>query len=147
MKAVKEFVKRLLDPRGNKGAWTAEEDAQLLRAYALHPNEWTKIAMAVDRTESDCRDRYRGELAHKATRKAGTSGQSRYDNALMLGHWTKEEENKLVETIKEANVAIGNDALSHEAPWDVVVKKMEGTRSRQQCRKKWYAITSMYHRR
>jgi hypothetical protein len=56
---------------------------------------------------------------------------------LIAGAWSKEEEAKLIEIVKNVNTTVGNDPLGHEAPWDIVEERMGGTRSRMQCRKKW----------
>ncbi len=37
VKYVKDHVKRLYDPRGKKGPWSAEEDATLLRLVWAYP--------------------------------------------------------------------------------------------------------------
>ncbi|EKC98622.1 nucleolus protein [Trichosporon asahii var. asahii CBS 8904] len=120
---VKEVVKRMYDPRGRKGEWTMEEDFKLKQAYELYPNQWVKIAEEVQRTEFDCRDRWKGELKGRDSRKTGA--------------WSEEEVQKLIEAVKSANVAAGLDPLSGDTPWDVVVTNMGGTRTRTQCRKKW----------
>lgn len=120
---VKEVVKRMYDPRGRKGEWTMEEDYKLKQAYELYPNQWVKIAEEVQRTEFDCRDRWKGELKGRDSRKTGA--------------WSEDEVQKLIEAVKAANVAAGLDPLSGDTPWDVVVTNMGGTRTRTQCRKKW----------
>lgn len=89
----------------------------------MHPNEWTKIANMVERTETDCRDRYKNQLASLSTRNTG--------------HWSTREETKLARIVQEVNEQVGNDPLGYEAPWDIVSEKMGGLRSRMQCRKKW----------
>jgi hypothetical protein len=53
------------------------------------------------------------------------------------GPWTGEEEKSLRKAIEEANLAIGAEALSPEAPWEVVSAKMGHTRTSTQCRVKW----------
>lgn len=49
----------------------------IYRAYNIHPNEWARIANIVDRTETDCRDRYRNELQNRDTRIKGMQQVSR----------------------------------------------------------------------
>ncbi|KIR25677.1 nucleolar protein [Cryptococcus deuterogattii LA55] len=137
---VQPFVRRMLDPKAHKGRWTPEEDELLLRAYAQHPREWTKISSIVDRTEVDCRDRYLKELVNRDTRTAG--------------RWTKEEEDKLEEVVDRvvkglrAEQAIGEERENSgeeraelvepsDVPWDIVSKEMGNTRSMTQCRIKY----------
>nr|KIR44426.1 nucleolar protein [Cryptococcus bacillisporus CA1280] len=137
---VQPFVRRVLDPKAHKGRWTPEEDELLLRAYAQHPREWTKISSIVDRTEVDCRDRYLKELVNRDTRTAG--------------RWTKEEEDKLEEVVdrvvkglraEQANSEERENSGEERAelvepsdiPWDIVSKEMGNTRSMTQCRIKY----------
>ena len=77
----------------------------------------------VERTETDCRDRWQKQLAGKEDRTSG--------------FWSPEEVEQLVASIKQANEAVGQDAMSYEAPWEVVAKMMDGKRSSTACRKKW----------
>jgi hypothetical protein len=41
------------------------------RAYEQYPDKWTRIASIVDRTEKDCRDRWKHELRDKDSRQSG----------------------------------------------------------------------------
>lgn len=110
----------------------------MIRAYVTHPNEWTKIAMTVGRTEQDCRDRYKNDLETRDTRATGELAlEENVRRKLTIGPWTKDEEAKLIEIVRNVNTTVGNDPLGHEAPWDIVEERMGGTRSRMQCRKKW----------
>ncbi|KIY32766.1 nucleolar protein [Cryptococcus gattii E566] len=137
---VQPFVRRMLDPKAHKGRWTPEEDELLLRAYAQHPREWTKISSIVDRTEVDCRDRYLKELVNRDTRTAG--------------RWTKEEEDKLEEVVDRVAKGLRAEQANGEerensgeeraelvepsdVPWDIVSKEMGNTRSMTQCRIKY----------
>ncbi|WVW85069.1 hypothetical protein I302_107105 [Kwoniella bestiolae CBS 10118] len=121
---VLKMVQRMYNPWGHKGHFTPEEDAMLIQAYDLHPNQWGKIAELVERTYHDCRDRYTKELQHRHTRKTG--------------EWTEEEEKKLVQCIKKMNRSLGRDEMESDGiPWELVVKEMGGTRTVVQCRKKW----------
>ncbi|WVQ84247.1 hypothetical protein IAT38_006399 [Cryptococcus sp. DSM 104549] len=143
---LQAVVRRMYDPRGHKGHWSAEEDRQLLRAYDLTPGQWKTIASVVDRTESDCRDRYQKELAFKDGQRSG--------------RWSTDEENRLEEIVhrvmkdlqdKKGGRADGESEADEEAkggdgeevrvdekevPWVVVAREM-GTRSTTQCRIKW----------
>ncbi|EAL17189.1 hypothetical protein CNBN0180 [Cryptococcus deneoformans B-3501A] len=136
---VQPFVRRMLDPKAHKGRWTPEEDELLLRAYAQHPREWTKISSIVDRTEVDCRDRYLKELVNRDTRTAG--------------RWTKDEEDKLEEVVNRVAKGLRAEQVHGEkrkgleegaelvepsdVPWDIVSKEMGNTRSMTQCRIKY----------
>lgn len=62
------------------------------------------------------------------------------------GKWTAEEEDTLLQAVREANLALGKDEFARDAPWEVVVHKMGGKRTAPQCRKKWYVSSSLPHR-
>lgn len=95
-----------------------------ISAFEQHPQEWTKIAAIVDRSESDCRDRWRGELSQVEGKRGGK--------------WTQEEEEALIKAVTETKSKIGNGLIDPDTPWDLVVKLLGGTRSMTQCRKKWW---------
>ncbi|WWC88330.1 uncharacterized protein L201_003240 [Kwoniella dendrophila CBS 6074] len=122
---MQKAVQRMYDPNGHKGHFTPEEDAMLIRAYELHPNQWGKIAEIVERTYHDCRDRYTKELQFKETKQSG--------------EWSKEEIKKLTECIAKMNRSLGreNQFENENIPWNLVVKEMGNTRTVVQCRKKW----------
>ncbi|ORX37090.1 hypothetical protein BD324DRAFT_624745 [Kockovaella imperatae] len=125
VKYVKDHVKRVFDPLARKGPWTPKEDELLTRAQQSHPNQWAKISQIVERPELDCRCRWRDELQHVDTKQEG--------------HWTQDESTRLIEIVMELNTSLGQDPHGSEAPWDLVVEKMNGQRTRTQCRKKWQA--------
>jgi hypothetical protein len=56
---------------------------------------------------------------------------------MITGPWTNEEEERLIEIIKESNTALGADPLARDAPWEVVCQRMNGERTRSQIRLKW----------
>lgn len=96
--------------------------ALTLRAQDLHPNEWTKISELVDRTELDCRDRWR-DLRDLATRESG--------------RWSREETMALEAAVEKACKNAGRDVNTDAVPWDRVVELMEHKRTATQCRTKW----------
>ncbi|WWD18804.1 hypothetical protein CI109_103259 [Kwoniella shandongensis] len=121
---VQAYLRRAYDPKGHKGKWLPAEDAMLMRAYDLHPNEWSKISDIVERTTHDCRDRWTKELQHRDTRTQG--------------RWTAEEEEQLIECVKKVNRSLGQDELSsNDVAWEIVAQEMGGARSVTQCRIKW----------
>ncbi|KAL1409128.1 RNA polymerase I enhancer binding protein [Vanrija albida] len=120
---VKECIKRLYDPRAHKGPWTEAEDKELLRLYEQYPRQWVTIAETIGRTETDCRDRYDGQLMFKGK--------------IEQGAWSAEESQKLVEIITAVHAELGWDLSARDTPWEVVSQRFGGTRSATQCRKKW----------
>lgn len=92
------------------------------RAHNLYPSQWTKISEAVDRSELDCRDRWR-ELRDAPTRESGP--------------WSQEETAALEAAVKKACEVAGKDPIKDGVPWDAVVDLMQRKRTALQCRKKW----------
>ncbi|BEJ10714.1 hypothetical protein CspHIS471_0101360 [Cutaneotrichosporon sp. HIS471] len=121
VKSVVEATKRMYDPRARKGLWLPSEDKALLQAQDLFPNSWTRISEAVDRSEHDCRDRWR-ELRDARTRA--------------IGPWSAEEEAALRKAVAAACTAAGRDPVDG-VPWDDVVERMGRKRTAMQCRQKW----------
>ncbi|GMK59658.1 hypothetical protein CspeluHIS016_0802640 [Cutaneotrichosporon spelunceum] len=121
VKSVVEATKRMYDPRARKGLWLPSEDRALLKAQDMFPNSWTRISEAVDRSEHDCRDRWR-ELRDVRTRA--------------VGPWSAEEETALRKAVAAACAAAGRDPADG-VPWDDVVERMGRKRTAMQCRQKW----------
>lgn len=57
-------------------------------------------------------------------------------HTILLGPWTKEEEDELTKIVTEMTVEQGKD-VDNDIFWGVVSKRMGGKRGRQQCRIKW----------
>ncbi|KAI0355374.1 hypothetical protein OH77DRAFT_1402954 [Trametes cingulata] len=120
--AVYHHVRRARHPFAGKGAWTKTEDDLLLQCIQNMGQQWEKISDVVQRTASDCRDRYRNHLQDRDVRRVGA--------------WTKEEEEELTRIVTEMTVEQGKD-IDNDIFWGVVSKRMGGKRGRQQCRIKW----------
>ncbi|GJJ07103.1 hypothetical protein Clacol_001303 [Clathrus columnatus] len=120
VQAVYHHVKRTYNPLGCQGKWIPEEDAALRRAVADLGFSWTKVSQHIGRTPADCRDRWRNHV--------GISNK--------YGKWSLEEEEELTNIIKSFTIDKGKD-LDSEVFWKAVSDKMEGRRSREQCRNKW----------
>jgi hypothetical protein len=58
-----------------------------------------------------------------------------------LGHWSKEEEDKLTVIVTDMTVNQGKD-IDNDVFWGKVSELMGGKRGRQQCRIKWYTSIS-----
>lgn len=87
-----------------------------------HGQAWTKVSAEVGRGASDCRDRWRNHLTYKDTKQSG--------------HWSKDEEDKLIGIVKAMTLDKGKD-LNNDIFWTTVSERMGGTRTRGQCRIKW----------
>lgn len=134
--SVYHHTKRIMQTDARKGPWSAEEDAKLKSAYKQFGPSWIKVSAVVGRWENDCRDRWRAYVGP--------------NERIQKGKWSKEEEDKLRETIRQVKIDIAkwkkenaNGAPIEDEPaggsdmfWSRVATKM-GTRSRHQCRIKW----------
>lgn len=56
-----------LDPRIKKHEWSVEEDKQLLNLASLRPNQWSSIALILNRTANQCIERYQELLTEHTT--------------------------------------------------------------------------------
>ena len=59
-----------------------------------------------------------------------------------LGHWSKEEEDKLTAIVTDMTVNQGKD-IDNDVFWGKVSEFMGGKRGRQYCRIKWYSYISL----
>lgn len=142
IKAVAAAGVRMFHPFANKGAWTPNEDATLLALVNSDDKKWTKISHEIERTPEACRLRWREIHAEE----------------WKSGKWEKDEEDRLVEAVREyggerslkgnSTVPIVDSQGNVIAPpnrrmilddvnWEAVVRHVK-TRSRIQCVKKWY---------
>jgi hypothetical protein len=77
---------RSLDPTVKRGHWSEEEDARLRLAVTAYGNSWVDVASAIPgRTNDQCRDRW----------------SDRLNPATVKGKWTDEENQSLVEAVKD----------------------------------------------
>ncbi|KAI3612161.1 nucleolar protein [Moniliophthora roreri] len=121
--SVYHHVRRKWNPMSTQGKWTLEEDDRLRQAVATVGQSWEKVSLIVGRRAPDCRDRWRNHV------------HDRNDNRV-IGKWTKEEEDKLIQIVEEMTVKKGR-TLDDEVFWGTVSDLMGNTRNRQQCRIKW----------
>lgn len=161
------MVQRMYDPRARKGAWTKSEDADLIRYVVLSsfvlidPRELCAVRQLTLHSEHTTYTPINGprlrpsSTAPSKTVEIGTTRRSAIQKSAIQvrrGHpwrsmggtdgpfpgvWSSEEEAQLLQVVKEANRKIGNDELSHEAPWEAVAAKMGYQRGPTQCRVKW----------
>ncbi|KAH9482558.1 DNA-binding protein REB1 [Psilocybe cubensis] len=120
--AVYHHVRRAYHPLKQQGTWSTVEDEALKQAVADLGQQWEKISDRVGRMASDCRDRYRNHIHGREIR--------------ITGHWSKEEEDKLIQIVTDMTIKQGRD-LDNDVFWGRVSELMGGTRGRQQCRIKW----------
>lgn len=114
---IKDVVRRVWHPDNYRGKFSEEEDALLLSLQAEYGCNWKKIGELMTRMKENVRDRWR-EI------------QKNYHK----GFWTLEDDEKLVEIIKRLH---GGEIPKEDIAWAAVSARIK-TRSRQQCRHRWY---------
>lgn len=121
--SVYKHVRRQYHVFTVRAKWTKEEDSQLMKHVEQSNANWRRIGEAMNRMPEDCRDRWRNYLK---------CGDNRSKN-----QWSEDEENMLKGIILDmhASQAAAEKALTIN--WTLVSEKMNGARSRIQCRYKW----------
>lgn len=122
--SVYKHVRRQYHVFQVRGKWTKEDDELLAKLALTREGHWKEIGEMMGRMPEDCRDRWRNYVK---------CGENR-----ALNKWTEDEEAKLREIVVEM--------ITHAPPlkdravsinWTLVSEKMDGARSRIQCRYKW----------
>ena len=127
-------VKRKLEPRGYRGSWTEEESVQLRTLFESLGPDWKTISAELGRTAENCRDRFRRVFGEPQYYDA-SRGHEREARRLKRGKWTDDETERLASA--KAN---GRSVLEVNGPEDVNFVKLSkrvGTRSGQQCQRRW----------
>lgn len=122
--SVYKHVRRQYHVFEVRGKWTKEDDELLAKLALTREGHWKEIGEMMGRMPEDCRDRWRNYV------KCG-------DNRA-LNKWTDEEEAKLREIVVEMiTQAPPMKERAVSINWTLVSEKMDGVRSRIQCRYKW----------
>lgn len=77
------------------GPWEDDEDERLREAYVANPDKWAQISLSVGRTGQACRDRWRNIVQYGKVRGSGA--------------WSVEEEEDLIDIVKECLHLIAED--------------------------------------
>jgi hypothetical protein len=117
--SVYKHVRRAYHVYHKRGKWSPEEDIQLGELVNEKGAQWKLIGMEMHRMPEDCRDRWRNYVK---------CGNARHQNK-----WTPEEE----ELLQQVVTRMMEEAGPNNVNWTLVSDKMNGTRSRIQCRYKW----------
>lgn len=126
---VYHYMKRLLHPGNRQGNWTAAEDMQLRRLFAVKGPQWVEISKEMGRFATSCRDRYRKIRAD-----------------YIKGPWATDEVERLEAAVselihsREAAATLAETGELTDAPltlsWYFVSERVR-TRSWMQCISKW----------
>ncbi|KAI8361854.1 hypothetical protein B0O80DRAFT_434508 [Mortierella sp. GBAus27b] len=117
-------VRRMFHPQNNVGAWSKEDDKKLVELYAKYKGQWTTIGNELGRMADSCRDRYRNHLKDQ--------------NTMITGPWQPHEDEKLLTIMQELALQQGKANILDSSPmWTLISERMEGTRTRHQCRHRY----------
>lgn len=123
--SVYKHVRRQYHVFDVRAKWTKEDDELLRKLASTKEGNWKEIGDNMGRMPEDCRDRWRNYVK---------CGENR-----VLNKWSEEEERKLRDIVTDMVAHIGDDNKL-KAPtinWTIVSERMNGVRSRIQCRYKW----------
>ncbi|XP_031570832.1 cyclin-D-binding Myb-like transcription factor 1 [Actinia tenebrosa] len=117
--AIYRRVLRMYDRRNYIGKYSPEEVKQLKSLKEKYGNDWATIGVAMGRSASSVKDRYR-----------------LLKENCQAGKWTAEEEERLSNAVHELSGTQAGDVVTTGISWALVAEKVE-TRSEKQCRSKW----------
>ncbi|KAI3403116.2 hypothetical protein KGF56_004176 [Candida oxycetoniae] len=136
--SVYKHIRRRYHIFDTRAKWTSEDDARLRDLAVVHVGKWKQIGELLGRMPEDCRDRWRNYL------KCGNSRASK--------KWSAEEEARLIKVVNElvydlriTTTTTSEDSLESaikKINWTIISEKMNGTRSRIQCRYKWTQLNA-----
>ncbi|GEQ70004.1 hypothetical protein JCM33374_g3680 [Metschnikowia sp. JCM 33374] len=106
-----------------RAKWTPAEDDLLRKLTETTTTNWKEIGEAMSRMPEDCRDRWRNYIK---------CGSNRVSNK-----WSDEEEQSLKNIVMEMITDESHTDKPIVINWTVVSERMNGVRSRIQCRYKW----------
>ncbi|KAF9167873.1 RNA polymerase I enhancer binding protein [Mortierella sp. AD011] len=117
-------VRRMFHPQNNVGAWSKEDDQKLIMLYTKHKGQWTIIGTELGRMADSCRDRYRNHLKDQST--------------MVTGPWQPHEDERLLTIMQDLALQQGKANILDSSPmWTLISERMQGTRTRHQCRHRY----------
>ncbi|KAF9355041.1 RNA polymerase I enhancer binding protein [Mortierella sp. AD094] len=117
-------VRRMFHPQNNVGAWSKEDDQKLIMLYTKHKGQWTTIGTELGRMADSCRDRYRNHLKDQST--------------MVTGPWQPHEDERLLSIMQDLALQQGKANILDSSPmWTLISERMQGTRTRHQCRHRY----------
>lgn len=123
--SVYKHVRRQYHVFDIRARWTPEEDDLLRKLAVTCKTNWKKVGEIMNRMPEDCRDRWRNYVK---------CGENRASNK-----WSEEEERTLRDIVMD--MLTNETANMKDKPilinWTLVSERMNGMRSRIQCRYKW----------
>lgn len=120
--SVYKHIKRQYHVFSVRAKWTKEDDDWLRKLAETKVGNWKEIGETMGRMPEDCRDRWRNYVK---------CGDNRLSNK-----WSEAEEMMLRNIVMEM-LSTGTKDNSAPINWTLVSERMNGQRSRIQCRYKW----------
>ncbi|KAL3228956.1 DNA-binding protein REB1 [Nakaseomyces bracarensis] len=147
-----------------RGKWTKEEDDLLARICQEKEGQWAEVGKALGRMPEDCRDRWRNYVKCGGNRSANRWSAEEEELLKRVIHEMIEEANRQYEPMMDDNSQIpdlennensekntsqsgsegllprmkqGSVSFKDAINWTQVSERMNGARSRIQCRYKW----------
>ncbi|KAH8098291.1 RNA polymerase II transcription regulator recruiting protein [Aureococcus anophagefferens] len=127
--------------QGPDKRWSGEDSNLLRELFERHGPDWTAIGVELKRTPAACRDRYR-TLYGEPSAPAPAGGAR---TIVVKEAWTDAELTALVEAHVDGTPILEIDDPAARVSFTAVAA-LVGTRSRQQCRKKWDSLKRRNHR-
>ncbi|KAN0141416.1 hypothetical protein V8E53_000661 [Lactarius tabidus] len=123
VRSVLDHAQLLFDPYRDKGDWSDKEDLRLKKFFDQRL-DWYEISRGMQRSAAACRNRYHRHLVPRDTRRKGP--------------WSEEEEARLTQVMQVLEEE-GKTPDNTPKFWKMVSERLDGTRTRDQCRDKWIA--------
>lgn len=120
--SVYKHVRRQYHVFDVRAKWLKEDDELLRKLSLSQEGRWKEVGEAMGRMPEDCRDRWRNYVK---------CGENRASNK-----WSEAEERQLTDIVTEF-IAASKQNKNPTINWTIISDKMNGIRSRIQCRYKW----------
>ncbi|CUM68448.1 uncharacterized protein PRCAT00006172001 [Priceomyces carsonii] len=121
--SVYKHVRRQYHVFDVRAKWTKEDDELLRKLASTKEGNWKEIGEIMGRMPEDCRDRWRNYVK---------CGENR-----VLNKWSEDEEKKLKDIVTDMVSQPSAKDKQQAINWTIVSERMNGVRSRIQCRYKW----------
>lgn len=121
--SVYKHIRRQYHVFDVRAKWTREEDELLKKLAVTCETDWKKVGETMSRMPEDCRDRWRNYIK---------CGENRASNK-----WSDDEVRRLRDVVMEMIAEHGIKDKPISINWTLVSERMDGVRSRIQCRYKW----------
>ena len=160
--SVYKHVRRRYHIFDLRAKWSEQDDEKLKELALVHPGKWKQIGELLGRMPEDCRDRWRNYIKCGTTRAKKRWSPDEEQKLITIVNemiytlkdldYNDENNGNTMDENKDKNKNINDDtnSISDSNPiwipnakdvnWTIVSEKMNGVRSRIQCRYKWLKL-------